>query len=99
MWYRNIQIIKDTTDFISDPINWSANSLLIPSQMLAIVLLTLLNMSETIPVRLDQPLEIAFSIVCFRANSACNSIPKIQSSVLIPFQIPLIHEDILFQTL
>ncbi len=28
--------------------------------MLAIVLLTLLNMSETIPVRLDQPLEIAF---------------------------------------
>lgn len=60
MWYRNIQIIKDTTDFISDPINWSANSLLIPSQMLAIVLLTLLNMSETIPVRLDQPLEIAF---------------------------------------
>ena len=27
MWYRNIQIIKDTTDFISDPINWSANSL------------------------------------------------------------------------
>lgn len=60
MWYRNIQIIKDATDFISNPINRSANSLLIPSQMLAIVLLTLLNMSETIPVRLDQPLEIAF---------------------------------------
>ncbi len=33
---------------------------LMPSHMLAIVLLTLLNMSETIPVRLDQPLEIAF---------------------------------------
>lgn len=60
MWYRNIQIIKNATDFVSNPINWSANSLLMPSHMLAIVLLTLLNMSETIPVRLDQPLEIAF---------------------------------------
>ena len=60
MWYRNIQIIKRLLILSLIQSIGALTVFLIPSQMLAIVLLTLLNMSETIPVRLDQPLEIAF---------------------------------------